>query len=72
MKSGPVRLLIPALLFAAVPAHAQVAGAVETLAPVLAAEDARSWDAAALRAGLSSPDSVVRGQTALAVGRLGD
>lgn len=72
MKSGPVRLLVPVLLFAAAPARAQVAGAVETLAPVLAAEDARSWDAAALRAGLSSPDSVVRGQTALAVGRLGD
>ena len=72
MNSGSVRLLLPLLLFAAAPARAQVAGAVETLAPVLAAEDSRSWDAAALRSGLSFPDSVVRGQTALAVGRLGD
>jgi cyclophilin family peptidyl-prolyl cis-trans isomerase/HEAT repeat protein len=72
LNPGSVRLLVPALLVAAAPARAQVAGAVETLAPVLAAEDSRSWDAAALRLGLSSPDSVVRGQTALAVGRLGD
>lgn len=54
----------------ATPAAAQSAGAVETLAPVLAAEDARSWDDAAIRAGLSSPDSTVRALTAMAVGRL--
>ena len=52
------------------PAAAQSAGAVEALAPVLAAEDARSWDDAAMRAGLSSPDSTVRALTAMAVGRL--
>jgi cyclophilin family peptidyl-prolyl cis-trans isomerase/HEAT repeat protein len=50
---------------------AQSAGAVETLAPVLAAQDARRWDDAAIRAGLASPDSTVRAQTAMAVGRLG-
>jgi cyclophilin family peptidyl-prolyl cis-trans isomerase/HEAT repeat protein len=50
--------------------RAQAAGAVEALAPVLAAEDARSWDDAAIRAGLSSPDSTVRTLTAMAVGRL--
>ena len=72
MNPGPVRLLVPALLLVAAPLRAQVAGAVETLAPVLAAEDSRTWDAPALRAGLSSPDSVVRSQTALAVGRLRD
>jgi len=56
--------------FAGFPAMAQATGAVETLAPVLAAEDARSWNEAAMRAGLSSPDSTVRALTAMAVGRL--
>ena len=55
---------------AAPPAAAQATGAVETLAPVLAAEDARSWNESAMRAGLSSPDSTVRALTAMAVGRL--
>jgi cyclophilin family peptidyl-prolyl cis-trans isomerase/HEAT repeat protein len=59
------------LIFSSVSLRAQTAGAVETLAPVLAAEDARRWDPAALRAGLASPDSIVRATTAMSVGRLG-
>ena len=63
-------LITAALCAAAGPLRAQSAGAVEALAPVLAAEDARSWNNAAMRAGLSSPDSTVRALTAMAVGRL--
>lgn len=65
-----VALFVP-LLLSTVPLRAQAAGAVETLAPVLAAEDSRTWDVPALRNGLSSPDSTVRAHAALAVGRLG-
>ncbi len=56
----------------AAPAHAQVGGSIEALAPVLAAEDARRWDELVLRAGLTSPDSIVRSLSALSAGRLGD
>ncbi len=59
------------LVLSAVSLEGQTAGAVETLAPVLAAEDARRWDLPALRAGLASPDSTVRATTAMSVGRLG-
>jgi cyclophilin family peptidyl-prolyl cis-trans isomerase/HEAT repeat protein len=56
----------------ATPARAQNETMIEVLAPILAATDARSWDEAALRRGLTFPDSTVREQAALAAGRLGD
>ena len=41
-------------------------------APVLAAEDARQWNDAVLRRGVTFADTVVRSRTALAIGRIGD
>jgi cyclophilin family peptidyl-prolyl cis-trans isomerase/HEAT repeat protein len=61
-----------AALLAAAPARAQNETLIEVLAPILAASDARKWDAAVLRRGLTFPDSSVREQAALAAGRLGD
>jgi cyclophilin family peptidyl-prolyl cis-trans isomerase/HEAT repeat protein len=52
--------------------HAQAEASIEAIAPVLAAADARAWDDAAIRRGLSFPDSIVRMQAALAAGRIGD
>ncbi|HEY8195896.1 MAG TPA: HEAT repeat domain-containing protein, partial [Gemmatimonadales bacterium] len=45
---------------------------VEQLAPVLAAEDARHWQADLFQRALVAPDSVVRRVAALAAGRIGD
>src|SRR5206468_10677954 len=45
---------------------------VGQLARLLAASDARVFDAAALRDGVASPNRDVRRQAALAVGRIGD
>ena len=59
-------LLLPAV------AQAQQEAAVEQLAPVLAAEDAREWQPGLFQRSLLAPDSVVRRVTALAAGRIGD
>jgi cyclophilin family peptidyl-prolyl cis-trans isomerase/HEAT repeat protein len=54
------------------PVLAQTEAVVEAIAPVLAAEDARRFDATALDRGARSPDALVRRTTALAAGRIGD
>lgn len=69
-----MRLITAVLLLALVttPARAQDGASVEALAPVLAAEDARQWNDAVLRRGVTFADTVVRSRTALAIGRIGD
>src|SRR5260370_16606452 len=47
-------------------------GVVDVLAHLLAAADARSFDAALFRNALVAPDPFVRRQAALAAGRIGD
>lgn len=75
------RLLATALLIAApalgsalhpVALQAQEESAVEVIAPVLAAEDARRWDAAALGRAASAIEPLARSKAALAIGRIGD
>lgn len=51
---------------------AQEQSVVEQLAPVLAAEDAREWQADLFGRALVAPDSLVRRIGALAAGRIGD
>jgi cyclophilin family peptidyl-prolyl cis-trans isomerase/HEAT repeat protein len=51
---------------------AQQEAVVEQLAPILAAEDSRSFQAARFRSALVAPDSVVRRLAAMAAGRIGD
>src|SRR5918995_394535 len=53
-------------------APAQQEAVVEQLAPVLAAEDSRSFQPARFRSALVAPDSVVRRLAAMAAGRIGD
>lgn len=64
------RLAAP-LLLATAPLAAQEAN-VETMARLLAAEDARSFDEPLLRAALADPDSSIRSLAALSAGRLRD
>jgi len=45
---------------------------VEAMAPMLQAEDARQWAPAPLRAGVESPDPLVRKMAAMSIGRIGD
>ncbi len=54
------------------PAAAQQEAVVEQLAPVLAAEDARTFQPARFRSALVAPDSLVRRLAAMAAGRIGD
>jgi cyclophilin family peptidyl-prolyl cis-trans isomerase/HEAT repeat protein len=54
------------------PAPAQQEAVVEQLAPILAAEDSRSFQPARFRSALVAPDSVVRRLAAMAAGRIGD
>lgn len=54
------------------PSSAQTEAVVEALAPLLAAEDARRFDQAALDRAASAPDALVRRSAALAAGRIGD
>jgi cyclophilin family peptidyl-prolyl cis-trans isomerase/HEAT repeat protein len=54
------------------PAPAQQEAVVEQLAPVLAAEDSRSFQPARFRSALVAPDSMVRRLAAMAAGRIGD
>lgn len=54
------------------PGQAQDEAAVEAIAPILMAEDARQWDATLFRRGLEHSDPLVRKKAALAVGRLRD
>ena len=54
------------------PAVAQQEAVVEQLASVLAAEDARNFQAALFGSALVSPDSVVRRLAAMGAGRIGD
>lgn len=67
-----LRLLPLGLLALARPLAGQVEAAVEAIAPVLAAEDARRFDPARFRVALSSADSLVRRVAAVAVGRIHD
>jgi cyclophilin family peptidyl-prolyl cis-trans isomerase/HEAT repeat protein len=53
-------------------AAAQEEAAVEQLAPLLAAEDARDFNPDLFRRGLVAPDSLVRRIAALGAGRIGD
>lgn len=71
MKLLPPSLALAALL-AGAPALRAQESQIEVLAPILAAADARDWKEAALQRGLTFPDSTVRRQAALAVGRIGD
>src|SRR4029450_1317669 len=52
--------------------HAQTDLLVEAIAPIIAAEDARTFDESLLRRSTLSPDSLVRRIAALSAGRLGD
>src|SRR5918995_4083131 len=61
-----------ALAGGASPAPAQQEAVVEQLAPVLAAEDSRSFQPARFRSALVAPDSMVRRLAAMAAGRIGD
>ena len=70
MRALAVPILLTLLL--APRARAQDNASVEALAPVLAAEDARQWNDAVLRRGVTFADTVVRSRTALAIGRIGD
>jgi len=54
------------------PLSAQDPALVEVVAPLLQAEDARDWRPERFRAGLESPEALVRRTAALAVGRVGD
>ena len=62
-------LALAAVVYAA---PAQQEAVVEQLAPVLAAEDSRSFEPALFRSALVAPDSVVRRLAAMAAGRIGD
>jgi cyclophilin family peptidyl-prolyl cis-trans isomerase/HEAT repeat protein len=67
--------LLPCLFSVLLPlsmAWGQEEAVVEQLAPVLAAEDARQWQAELFQRALVAPDSVVRRVAALAAGRIGD
>ena len=74
MTSKPFLLLLAAALLLLPPARAlaQDEGVVQAMASVLAVEDARRYDEAALLRGLTFSDSIVRARAALAVGRIGD
>jgi len=67
---------VGALLFAAtactVPLAAQGESRVADLAQLLALEDRREFDAAALRRAARHPDALVRAQAAVAIGRIAD
>ncbi|HSE66499.1 MAG TPA: peptidylprolyl isomerase, partial [Gemmatimonadales bacterium] len=52
--------------------HAQSDLLVEAIAPIIAAEDARTFDESLLRRSTRSPDSLVRRIAALSAGRVGD
>ena len=54
------------------PVSAQQEAVVEQLAPVIAAEDARSFQPALFQSALVAPDSVVRRIAAVSAGRIGD
>ena len=74
MHASRVVTLCAVLLRAwtATPAAAQEQSAVEQLAPVLAAEDARDFRPELFRTALVAPDSLVRRVAAVAAGRIGD
>lgn len=70
----PVRSLTVGLLLvvAAPPLRAQAGAAVEQVARLLAAEDARHYDPVVLGPALAQPDPLVRRVAARAIGRIGD
>ena len=72
LPHGLTRALLPAvLLLTAAPTAAQESALIEAIAPVIAAEDAREWREAPLRAALVYPDSLVRRTAAVASGNAG-
>ncbi len=72
MRYGTVMVMVAACGALAAPLVAQDPAEVEALAPLLMAEDQRSFDQAVLLAAVGNPDSVVRAQAALTLGRLAD
>lgn len=72
MHTRILMLMLVALAASAARLAAQDPAEVEALAPLLMAEDQRSFDEAVLLAAVGNPDSVVRAQAALTLGRLGD
>jgi cyclophilin family peptidyl-prolyl cis-trans isomerase/HEAT repeat protein len=66
------RVLLAAFLLVPATARAQVESEISALAPVLAAEDARRYDEPLFRKTLADPDSFVRREAALGLGRLRD
>jgi len=64
--------LVLVLTMRAGPAFSQDASVVEAMAPMLQAEDARQWAPTALKAGVESPEPLVRKTAALSIGRIGD
>jgi len=54
------------------PLAAQSEATVNRLAPILAAEDARDFDEALLRSGVTDPDTLVRRTAIRAIGHIGD
>ena len=65
-------ILAGLLAWGAAPVVAQESGQVGELAQLLQLEDRREFDLAALQRAAQDPDSLIRGQAALAVGRIGD
>jgi cyclophilin family peptidyl-prolyl cis-trans isomerase/HEAT repeat protein len=71
-RKSPVLALSAALVLGAVSLSAQSEAGVAALASVLAAEDARRFDEPLFRRALSDPDSSIRREAALGLGRLRD
>ena len=72
MTSRWIVLIAAAAALAPVAARAQGQGIVPDLAQLLALEDRRDFDGAALRRAARHPDPLVRARAAAAVGRIGD
>ncbi|HEX6105397.1 MAG TPA: peptidylprolyl isomerase [Gemmatimonadales bacterium] len=70
--TGRLHRLLLLLAALAAPLAAQQEAVVEQLAPLLAAEDARSFQPELFRRALVSPDSLVRRMGAMSAGRIGD
>ena len=69
--SGVVMGVLLAGVLAA-PAAAQDVGHISDLAQLLRLEDRREFDLAALQRSVQDPDSIMRAQAAVAIGRIGD
>lgn len=72
MRSARWVLAAALAALAAAPAAAQDFGQINQLAQLLRLEDRRAFDLAALQGAAQDPDTLIRGQAALAIGRIGD